>query len=62
MMGTEMVLEMFYSPFNHLTWLLASESFIEFSCHENFRYYMVMNCWVALKGANSLSRWVTDNF
>jgi hypothetical protein len=62
MIGTEMVFKMFYSPFNHLTWLLASESFIEFICHENFRYYMVMNRWVVLKGANSLGRWVTVNF
>jgi hypothetical protein len=43
MMGTEIVIEMFYSPFNHLTWLLASENFIEFSSYESFRFYMVMN-------------------
>jgi len=62
MMGTQMVLEMFYSPFIHLMWLLASESFIEFSCLESFRFYMVMNLWVALKGTNYLSRWATVNF
>lgn len=59
MMGTEMVLKMFYSPFNHLKWLVALESFIEFGCHESFRFYRVMNLWVALKGANSMRRWVT---
>jgi len=30
MIRAEMVLEMVYSPLNHLTWLLAQEQFIEF--------------------------------
>jgi hypothetical protein len=35
MTRAEMVLEMLvFSAFNHLTWLLARENFIEFSYHE----------------------------
>jgi hypothetical protein len=30
---------LFYSPFNHLMWLLAWESFIEFVCYESCRLY-----------------------
>jgi len=33
-----MVLEtLVYAPLNHLTWLLALEYFIEFSCREKFK-------------------------
>jgi len=31
--------ELVDSPFNHLMWLLAQESFTEFSRHESFRLY-----------------------
>jgi len=31
MTRAEMVLEMVYSPLNHLTWLLAQKQFIEFN-------------------------------
>ena len=35
---TEMVLEtLVYSPFDHLTWLLARENFTEFSRCESFK-------------------------
>jgi hypothetical protein len=38
MTRTEMVLEtLVYSPFNHLTQMLASEYFIEFSHREGFK-------------------------
>jgi len=38
MTRTEMVLAtLVYSPFNHLTWLLAREHFIEFSYWESFK-------------------------
>jgi hypothetical protein len=41
MTGTEMVLETsVYSPFNHQTWLVAREYFIEFSCCECFKFYI----------------------
>ena len=37
-----MVLAMLlYSPFNHLTWLLAQEYLIEFSYCEGFKLYII---------------------
>jgi hypothetical protein len=40
MMMTEMVVEtLVYSPFNHLTRLLAREYFIEFDCREKFKLF-----------------------
>jgi hypothetical protein len=48
--GTEMVLKMLvYSPFNHLTQLLAQEYVAEFSHHGSFKLYVTKV--VCIRGA-----------
>jgi hypothetical protein len=44
--GTEMVLEtLVFSPFNHLTWLVAREDFIIHSHHESSTSYNFICCF-----------------
>jgi len=56
MMKTEMVLEILvYSPFNHLTWLLGQEHFIEF-----FSLFCYLKMGSRLTGAHKVKHVFID--